>query len=93
MEADHTVRLHIGLINQVFLDAGAKAAIDRGYRTLHPSGAYVAFTQARCGPVRMMKCIFCADTRWVCENHPPTMEGPCGCDCAGAGMPPASPTE
>ncbi len=33
MEADHTVRLHIGLINQVFLDAGAKAAIDRGYRT------------------------------------------------------------
>jgi hypothetical protein len=55
MQSDHADRLHIGMINQVFLDAGASvpeytaaltAAIDRGYLTLHPSGAYVTFTQA-----------------------------------------------
>jgi hypothetical protein len=55
MEADHAGRLHVGLINRQFLEAGAsvpeyaaalKAAIDRGYLTLHPSGAYVTFTQA-----------------------------------------------
>jgi hypothetical protein len=35
-----------------------------------------------------MKCIFCADTGWVCENHPRRpWEGPYGCDCGGAGMP------
>ena len=46
---------HVGLINRQFLEAGAsvpeyaaalKAAVDRGYLTLHPSGAYVSFTQA-----------------------------------------------
>jgi hypothetical protein len=27
-----------------------------------------------------MKCIFCADTGWVCENHPRRpWEGPHGC--------------
>jgi hypothetical protein len=55
MQPDHADRLHIGMINRVFLDAGASvpeytaaltAAIDRGYLTLHPSGAYVTFTQA-----------------------------------------------
>jgi hypothetical protein len=40
---------------------------------------------SRRGPVRM-KCIFCADTGWVCENHPRLpWEGPYGCDCGGAG--------
>jgi hypothetical protein len=35
-----------------------------------------------------MKCIFCADTGWVCENHlRRPWEGPHGCDCGGAGMP------
>jgi hypothetical protein len=35
-----------------------------------------------------MKCILCADTGWVCENHPRRpWEGPHGCDCGGAGMP------
>jgi hypothetical protein len=55
MEADHAGRLHVGPINRQLLEAGAsvpeytaalKAAIDRGYLTLHPSGAYVSFTQA-----------------------------------------------
>jgi hypothetical protein len=55
LEADHAGRLHIGAINAQFLKAGAsvaeytaavKAAIDRGYMTIHPSGAYMAFTQA-----------------------------------------------
>jgi hypothetical protein len=35
-----------------------------------------------------MKCIFCADTGWVCENDPKRLwDGPHGCDCGGAGMP------
>ena len=35
-----------------------------------------------------MKCIFCADTGWVCENHPRRpWEGQYACDCGGAGMP------
>jgi hypothetical protein len=55
IEADHAGRLHVGPINRQFLDAGAsvseyaaalKAAIDRGYITLHASGAYLSFTQA-----------------------------------------------
>jgi hypothetical protein len=54
-QAEHADRLHIGMINQVFLDTGGSvpeytaaltAAIDRGFLTLHPSGAYVTFTQA-----------------------------------------------
>ena len=45
----------IGPINRQFLDAGGsvaeysaamKAAIDRGYLTMQPSGGYVTFTQA-----------------------------------------------
>jgi hypothetical protein len=33
-----------------------------------------------------MKCILCADTGWVCENHPRRpWDGPYGCDCGGAG--------
>jgi hypothetical protein len=55
MEADHVGRLHIGTINREFLNAGGsvaeygaavKAAIDLGYVALHPSGAYLTFTQA-----------------------------------------------
>jgi hypothetical protein len=55
MEADHAGRLQIGEINRQFLDAGGnvaeytaavKAAIARGWITMHPSGAYVTFTQA-----------------------------------------------
>jgi hypothetical protein len=55
MEADHAGRVHIGTTNREFLNAGGsvpeygaavKAAIDRGYVELHPSGAYLTFTQA-----------------------------------------------
>jgi hypothetical protein len=55
LEADHAGRLQIGSINSRLLAAGAsvaeytaavKAAIDRGYMTVHPSGAYMTFTQA-----------------------------------------------
>jgi hypothetical protein len=55
LEADHAGRIHIGPVNQQLLEAGAsaseyaaamKAAVDRGYLTKHPSGAYVTFTQA-----------------------------------------------
>jgi hypothetical protein len=51
LEADHAGRLHVGDINKQFLSAGGsvqdyvgavKAAVDRGYIALHPSGAYVA---------------------------------------------------
>jgi hypothetical protein len=54
MEADHAGRLNIGTINRKFLDTGGSvaeycaavnAAIDRGYIDLHPSGAYLSFTQ------------------------------------------------
>jgi hypothetical protein len=53
LEADHTGRIHVG--NGRSLRAGGsvkeyaaavKAAIDRGYIDLHPSGAFVTFTQA-----------------------------------------------
>src|SRR5258707_15809931 len=55
MEADHAGRLEIGAINAQFLSAGGnvheymaavRAAIDRGYITVHPSGAYLSFIQA-----------------------------------------------
>src|SRR5258707_967695 len=55
MEADHAGRLQTGAINAQFLSAGGnvqdymsavRAAIDRGYVTVHPSGAYLSFTQA-----------------------------------------------
>jgi hypothetical protein len=54
LEADHAGRLHVGDINKLFLSAGGlvaeytsavKAAVDRGYIDLHPSGAYLSFTQ------------------------------------------------
>ena len=54
MEADHAGRLPIGPLNMEMLAAGAsvaeyseamKVAIGHGYFTLHPSGAYVTFTQ------------------------------------------------
>jgi hypothetical protein len=54
IEADHAGRLQIGDINGRFLRAGGsvedyaaavRAAIDRGYVTMHPSGAYLSFTQ------------------------------------------------
>ena len=55
MEADHAGRLQIGAINAQFLSAGGyvqdyvaavRAAINRGYITVHQSGAYLSFTQA-----------------------------------------------
>jgi hypothetical protein len=54
LEADHTGRLQIGAVNGQFIAAGAspseykaalRAAIERGYLILHPSGGYVTFTQ------------------------------------------------
>jgi hypothetical protein len=53
LEADHAGRIHIGEINAKFLRAGSvieytaavKAAVDRGYIALHPSGAYLTFSQ------------------------------------------------
>jgi hypothetical protein len=55
MEADHAGRLPVGANNAQFLSAGGdvheyvaavRAAIDLGYITVHPSGAYLSFTQA-----------------------------------------------
>jgi hypothetical protein len=55
LEADHAGRLHIEAINSQFVSAGGsyaeysaavKAAIERGLVTMHPSGAYLSFTQA-----------------------------------------------
>jgi hypothetical protein len=55
IEADHAGRIQVGDINGRFLRAGGsvkdyaaavKAAIDRGYIVMHPSGAYLSFTQA-----------------------------------------------
>jgi hypothetical protein len=55
MEPDHAGRLHVGAINEQFLGAGGnvdeyvaavRAAVDCGYLTVHPSGAYLSFTQA-----------------------------------------------
>jgi hypothetical protein len=55
LEADHAGRLQIGAINEQFLKAGASiaeykaalmAAVERGLIALHPSGAYMTFTQA-----------------------------------------------
>jgi hypothetical protein len=55
IEADHAGRLQIGMINAQFIDAGGNpseylaavtAAVDRGFVALHPSGAYIFFTQA-----------------------------------------------
>jgi hypothetical protein len=55
LEPDHAGRINIGPINKLFMDAGGspteysaavKAAIERGYMTMHPSGGYLSFTQA-----------------------------------------------
>ena len=54
LEADHAGRLQIGTINSQFVSPGGtyaeysaavKRAIERGYVTMHPSGAYLSFTQ------------------------------------------------
>jgi hypothetical protein len=55
MAVDHAGRLSVGVLNTQFKDAGGsypeygaavKAAIDRGYITMHASGGYLSFTQA-----------------------------------------------
>ena len=55
MAADHAGRLSVGILNTQFKGAGGsypeysaavKAAIDRGYITMHPSGGYLSVTQA-----------------------------------------------
>jgi hypothetical protein len=52
IEADHAGRLQIGTVNSQFVSVGGtydeysaavKVAIERGYVTLHPSGAYLFF--------------------------------------------------
>jgi hypothetical protein len=52
-KADHAGRLQIGTVNGQFIAAGAspseykgalRAAIERGYLIMHPSGGYVTFT-------------------------------------------------
>ena len=54
IEADHAGRLSVAVINKQFRDAGGsyelyseavKAAIAHGWITMHPSGAYLSFTQ------------------------------------------------
>jgi hypothetical protein len=54
IEADHAGRPQIGTINSQFVSAGGsydeysaavKAAITHGWITMHPSGAYLSFTQ------------------------------------------------
>ena len=55
IEPDHAGRLSVAVLNTQFVGAGAsydeygsavKAAIAHGWITMHPSGAYVSFTQA-----------------------------------------------
>jgi len=55
VEADHAGRLAVEVINRQFRAAGGsykeygaavKAAIAHGWITMHPSGAYLSFTQA-----------------------------------------------
>jgi hypothetical protein len=54
LEADHAGRLQIGTVNSQFVSAGGthdeysaavKMAVKRGYVIMHPSGAYLSFTQ------------------------------------------------
>jgi hypothetical protein len=54
LEADHAGRLSVAVINKQFRDVGGsyeeygaavKAAFAHGLITLHPSGAYLSFTQ------------------------------------------------
>jgi hypothetical protein len=55
LEADHAGRLSVAIINRQFRDTGGsyeeysaavKAAIAHGWLTMHPSGAFLSFTQA-----------------------------------------------
>ena len=55
IEADHAGRLSVEIINRQFREAGGsyeeygaavKAAVAHGWITMHPSGGYIAFTQA-----------------------------------------------
>jgi hypothetical protein len=55
VEADHTGRLSVAVINKQFREAGGSyeeyraavtVAIAHGWLTLHPSGGYLTFTQA-----------------------------------------------
>jgi hypothetical protein len=55
IEADHACRLEVGAINTQFRAAGGSpeeyraavtAAVAHGWIVLHPSGAYLTFTQA-----------------------------------------------
>jgi hypothetical protein len=55
MEPDHAGRLSVAIINRQFRDAGGSyeeygaavnAALAHGWITMHPSGAYLSFTQA-----------------------------------------------
>jgi hypothetical protein len=55
VEPDHAGRLSVAVINKHFRAAGGsyeeygaavKAAIAHGWLTMHPSGAYLTFTQA-----------------------------------------------
>jgi hypothetical protein len=54
IEADQAGRLSVEIINRQFRDAGGsyeeygaavKAAVAHGWITMHPSGAYLSFTQ------------------------------------------------
>jgi hypothetical protein len=54
VEPDHAGRLSVEIVNRQFREAGGsyeeygaavKAAIAHGWITLHPSGAYLSFTQ------------------------------------------------
>ena len=54
IEADHAGRLSVEIINRQFREAGGsyeeygaavRAAIAHGWITMHPSGAYLSFTQ------------------------------------------------
>ena len=54
VQPDHAGRLSVEIVNRQFRDAGGsyeeygaavKAAIAHGWITLHPSGAYLSFTQ------------------------------------------------
>jgi hypothetical protein len=65
LEPDHAGRINVGAINARFMSAGGdppeysaavKAAIDRGYMTIHPSGGYLSFTP---------------NARWRNAPHPP----------------------
>jgi len=55
VEADHAGRLSVEIINRQFRDAGGsyeeysaavKAALAHGWLAMHPSGAFLTFTQA-----------------------------------------------